>query len=212
MKNFKPYSNKFAPKDHQNNPGSHPQNPTPNAPHASGQHAAPQPQTAPEAPETQSKSGPHKDPTPTPTPQEDTSMRATEELGAKIAALTADLQRTRADFENFRKQAESRRAYAEKTAKLQTVSKFLPLLDNLDHALKAYPELAPLQKTFDKTLSELGLTPIEITEETEFNPDLHEAVTAEGDGDRELVAEVLRPGYYYAGEVLRPAMVKVRRV
>ena len=34
---------------------------------------------------------------------------------------------------------------------------------------------------------------------------------AEGDGDTEVVAETLRTGYYYEGEVLRPAMVKVVR-
>ena len=35
---------------------------------------------------------------------------------------------------------------------------------------------------------------------------------AEGDGDKEVIAEVLRPGYYYEGSVLRPAMVKVKHI
>ena len=31
------------------------------------------------------------------------------------------------------------------------------------------------------------------------------------EGEKEVVAETLRPGYYYETEVLRPAMVKVKR-
>ena len=49
-------------------------------------------------------------------------------------------------------------------------------------------------------------------EGTDFNPDLHEAVMVEGDGEKEVVAETLRSGYYYEGEVLRPSMVKVKKI
>ena len=34
----------------------------------------------------------------------------------------------------------------------------------------------------------------------------------EGEGEKEVIAETLRSGYYYDNEVLRPAMVKVKRV
>lgn len=207
MKNFNPYSGKFTPKGAHNSAKNHHSSGASNSASQSNSHS----QTPPNTPQGPSNSKPPMDPTSTPQTQPAPSTSPTEDSAAKITALTSDLQRTRADFENFRKQADARRVHAEKTARLQTVSKFLPLLDNLGHAFGAYPELAPLQKTFDKTLSELGLTPIEITADTEFNPDLHEAVTAEGEGDRELVAEILRPGYYYDGEILRPAMVKVRR-
>ena len=129
-----------------------------------------------------------------------------------VAELTNDLQRTRADFENFRKQTEAQKEIAKNTTKLATVYKILPLLDDLDRAISTYNELAPLQKTLDKTLKELNLQKIDTSEGAEFNPDLCEAVMAEGDGDQEVIAETLRPGYYYEGEVLRPAMVKVKRV
>ena len=126
----------------------------------------------------------------------------------KLAELTADLQRTRADFENFRKQVEMQKENERNAVKLATVLKLLPLLDDLDRAILSYAELAPLEKSLAKTLGELGLA--KITAE-EFNPDLHEAVTVEGEGEKEVIAETLRPGYYYEGQVLRPAMVKVRR-
>ena len=129
----------------------------------------------------------------------------------KIAELTADLQRTRADFENYRKQIEMQKENERKTERLATVYKMLPLLDDLDRAIMNYAELKPLEKSLTKTMNDLGLARIESEPGVEFNPDLHEAVTAEGEGEKELIAETLRPGYYYNGEVLRPAMVKVRR-
>lgn len=131
---------------------------------------------------------------------------------AQIAELTNDLQRTRADFENFRKQIELQKENERKATKFATIYKILPLLDDLDRAINTYVELKPLEKSLEKTLSELKLSKIISSEGTDFNPDLHDAVMVlEGDGEKEVVAETLRTGYYYEGEVLRPAMVKVKR-
>ncbi|MBO7132099.1 nucleotide exchange factor GrpE [Candidatus Saccharibacteria bacterium] len=129
----------------------------------------------------------------------------------KIAELTADLQRTRADFENFRKQVEIQKENEKKTVKFATVCKLLPLLDDLDRAILSYSELSPLNKSLEKSLGDLGLAKIDSKEGVEFNPDLHEAVMVEGEGEKEVIAETLRPGYYYEKEVIRPAMVKVKR-
>ena len=134
------------------------------------------------------------------------------EVEKQIADLTNDLQRTRADFENFRKQVEVQKANERKATKLATVYKVLPLLDDIDRAVGTYNELSPLAKSLEKTLKELGLVKIDSAANKEFNPDIHDAVMVEGDGDKEVIAETLRPGYYYEGEVLRPAMVKVKKV
>lgn len=130
---------------------------------------------------------------------------------AQIAELTADLQRTRADFENYRKQVESQRSQAMDAARQDTVRKVLPLLDNMALAIAAHEELLPLEKTLEKTLSELKLERIDSVAGAEFNPDLHEAIAMEdGGGEKEIIVETLRPGYLYEGQVLRPAMVKVK--
>ena len=133
-------------------------------------------------------------------------------LAAKVDELTGDLQRTRADFENFRKQVEAQKNTERKAARFATVCKFLPLLDDLDRAIASYDELKPLEKSLGKTLNGLGLEKIASDEGVEFNPDLHDAVMVEGEGEKEVVAETLRPGYYYEGEVLRPTMVKVKKI
>jgi len=137
----------------------------------------------------------------------------TADLNTKLAELTADLQRTRADFENFRKQTELQKRQYGESIRFSTVSKFLPVLDDLERAISAYPELKPLEKTFNKTLSDLKLQKIDSRPSIEFNPDLHEAISFEetSDGNRELISETLRPGYILDGETLRPAMVKVTR-
>ncbi len=128
----------------------------------------------------------------------------------KITELTNDLQRTRADFENFRKNVEKERENAKKLARLATVQKMLALIDDLGRAIETYPELKPLEKNFEKTLKDLGLEKMDTKNGIEFNPELHEAVMSAGEGNKEVIDETLRSGYLYEGEVLRPAMVKIK--
>lgn len=132
---------------------------------------------------------------------------------AQITELTNDLQRTRADFENYRKAVEAQKSQAMANAKYATIVKFLGLIDDFDRAITAYPEqLQPLAKSFQKTLRGLGLEKVNSDPGVEFNPDFHEAVSVEEEGgETEIIAETLRPGYLYEKAVIRPAMVKVRR-
>ena len=137
------------------------------------------------------------------------AVKQFDELKLKNSELLSDLQRKRADFENYRKQIEIQKENERKTVKLATVMKFLPLLDDLDRAIATYVELEPLAKSMEKSLKDLGLARIPSEVGVEFNPDFHEAVTMEGEGEKQVIAETLRPGYLYENEVLRPAMVKV---
>ncbi|MBQ2659895.1 nucleotide exchange factor GrpE [Candidatus Saccharibacteria bacterium] len=132
----------------------------------------------------------------------------------QVTELTNDLQRTRADFENFRKQVEAQKTQVKQIEKLATVLRFLPLLDDVDRAISTYPEqLAPLGKSIEKLKKELMLEKINSEPGTDFNPDLHEAVMVEdGEGEKEVIAETLRTGYLYDSQVVRAAMVKVKRV
>lgn len=129
----------------------------------------------------------------------------------KITELTNDLQRTRADFENYRKQMDAQKAQAADFARYETVKKVLPLLDDIDRAIASTPELKPLEKSLEKTLTELGLEKIHSKPGADFNPDLHDAVMMEDtEGDKQVISETLRAGYKYGGAVIRPAMVKVK--
>ena len=73
----------------------------------------------------------------------------TSDQDEKIAELINDLQRTRADFENFRRQNDKQREQDRDYAKLDTVRKFLPVIDDFERAISANPkELSPLAKNF----------------------------------------------------------------
>ena len=43
-----------------------------------------------------------------------------------------------------------------------------------------------------------------------FNPSIHEAVEHTGEGEKQIVDAVLRKGYMFQGNLIRPAMVKVK--
>lgn len=147
----------------------------------------------------------------TPTPKTPDFYKQIAALEAKNAEFLNDLQRTRADFENFRKQVDLQKIQAMNAARYATVRQLLPLLDNFALAIKTHSELLPLQASLDKTLQELKLSVIDSRPGVEFNPELHDAITMEdGEGSREVIAETLRPGYLYQGETLRAAMVKVK--
>lgn len=134
------------------------------------------------------------------------------EYEAKITELVNDLQRTRADFENYRRAVEQQREIYGETVKESTIKKILPLLDNIDLAIVAQPEaMGPLTKSFEKTLKELKLEKIVPAVGDEFNPDMHNAVMVEGDGEEETIAEVLQPGYLYEGQLVREVLVKVAK-
>ncbi len=146
-----------------------------------------------------------------------------EELEQRIDDLTNDLQRTRADFENYRKRAEQEKSQARDHAAATTILRLLPVIDNLERALGHLPEdlkdnawangVVGLSKNLQKSLQNLQVTRIEAAPRTEFNPDLHEAIQMdeEGEGDKEIIAEELQAGYKHNGTVIRHSMVKVTR-
>lgn len=146
-----------------------------------------------------------------------------EELEQQVGELTLDLQRTRADFENYRKRVDADRAATYQHGQSAAVVKLLPVIDNIERAIAHMPpELADnkwaqgvtsLVKNIEKSLESMNVKRIEATPGTVFNPELHEAIQIDEDaeGDKEVVAEELQAGYTHAGVPIRHAMVKVTR-
>jgi len=127
------------------------------------------------------------------------------------------LQRTTADFANYRRRTEQERAQQRLTANEQLLREFVPVLDDLQRGLGALPpdeqdsKLAEgmrwVEQKFLTTLKKQGVTPIESLGQP-FDPSVHEAVEADPAGGDTVVA-VYAPGYRLGNDVLRPAMVKV---
>ncbi|MDB5165720.1 MAG: grpE [Candidatus Saccharibacteria bacterium] len=145
------------------------------------------------------------------------------ELEQQVGELTHDLQRTRADFENYRKRSEADKAATYTHGQAAAILKLLPVIDNIERAIVHTPEelkdnkwalgIAGLVKNLEKSLEGLNLRRIEAKPGAEFNPDLHEAIQFDEDaeGDKEIIAEELQAGYILGGQPIRHAMVKVTR-
>lgn len=145
------------------------------------------------------------------------------ELEEKLIDAIADLQRTRADFENFRRRSELDKTSAREAGQTSAILKLLPVIDNIERAIGHMPEnlkddkwaqgVAGLAKNLDKSLEGLNLKRIDAKAGTAFNPDLHEAIQfdEEAEGEHEVIAEELQPGYLLGQTPIRHAMVKVTK-
>jgi molecular chaperone GrpE len=155
------------------------------------------------------------------TPADDAQQN--NELDQQLAELTADLQRTRADFENYRKRMESEKQAAREHGQASAILKLLPVIDNIERAITHMPEdlqdnkwaqgVAGLVKHLEKSLDGLNLKRINATPGTEFDPSLHEAIQFDEDaeGDHEVIADELQAGYMLGTTPIRHAMVKVTK-
>lgn len=148
---------------------------------------------------------------------------AQNEFEQQLGELTLDLQRTRADFENYRKRVDAEKTAARESGQTSAILKLLPVIDNIERAITYMPEdlkdnqwaqgVASLVKNLEKSLEGLNLKRIDAQPGTAFNPELHEAIQFDEDatGEKEVVAEEMQSGYILAGQVIRHAMVKVTK-
>jgi molecular chaperone GrpE len=143
-----------------------------------------------------------------------------EALELQVSELTEALQRERADVMNVRRRHDEQVASLKSIVKASVVRDLLPVIDNLERALKHVPKdlegndyvkgIQGVVKKFEKTLADLGVERIKTVDEP-FDPRYHEAVSMEdGEGDTEVVSEELQSGYKLGDEVIRHAMVRVR--
>ena len=146
-----------------------------------------------------------------------------ENQNQQLGELTLDLQRTRADFENYRKRVDSEKEQVREAGKAAAILKLLPVIDNIERAITYMPEdlkdnkwaqsVAGLVKNLEKSLESLNLKRIDAQPGVPFNPEMHEAIQfdEEAEGETEVVAEELQAGYKLGNSVIRHAMVKVTR-
>lgn len=125
--------------------------------------------------------------------------------------------RLAAEYDNYRKRSAKERESIYTDVRADTVTKFLPVYDNLARALEqatsdeAYRKgVEMIMSQLKDILSRMGVTEIESIGQ-KFDPSLHNAVMHEHDetkGEGEIVQE-LQKGFKMGDKVIRFAMVKV---
>jgi molecular chaperone GrpE len=146
---------------------------------------------------------------------------------------TAELQRQRddyydrllrktAEFDNYRKRIDRERQQVTEAAAADLLAELLPLVDDLERALRADPGsegvdayrrgVELIHKQLLDVLRKRGVRSVDSVG-TDFDPHFHQAVSheaVEGRRDGEVIEE-FRRGYMLGDRLLRPAMVKVAK-
>ncbi|WP_349672187.1 nucleotide exchange factor GrpE [Lacrimispora sp.] len=138
----------------------------------------------------------------------------------KIEELTDRLQRSMAEFDNFRKRTEKEKSAMFEIGAKDIIERILPVVDNFERGLAAIPEadkespfadgMEKIYKQLMKTLDEAGVKPIEAVG-MPFDPNYHNAVMHVEDDSlgENVVSQELQKGYTYRDTVVRHSMVQV---
>lgn len=140
-----------------------------------------------------------------------------DDCAAKVQAEHDRYLRLAAEYDNYRKRSARERESIYSDVRADTVTKFLPVYDNLVRALEqstadeAYRKGVEMIMTqFKDILGRLGVTEIESVGQT-FDPALHNAVMHDTDEEKgeNVIVQELQKGFKMGDKVIRFAMVKV---
>lgn len=161
----------------------------------------------------------------TPEANEGTSANATadaDELQRQRDDFYDRLLRKTAEFDNYRKRVERDRQSMAESAAADLLRDLLPLVDDLERALKAEPGaegaesyrrgVELIHRQLLDVLRKRNVKPVEALG-ADFDPHVHEAVAyepAQGRRDGEILEEFGK-GYMLGERLLRPAIVKVAK-
>ena len=164
--------------------------------------------------------------------QEQENVQETAEQVVDVAALQAELEKTKAqcddyldlaqrkqaEFANYRRRTEGVRQEAFDDGRRDAIDKLLPVIDNLERALAAAGEgedglkagVEMVLRQTKETFAKMGVEEIDPLGQP-FDAELHNAVMqgGEDEGEPGTVCMVLQKGYKLGNRVIRHAMVKV---
>lgn len=140
-----------------------------------------------------------------------------ETLKIRLDETDDRLKRVAAEFDNYKKRSAKEKEGMYDSLMGDLVSKFLPVIDNLEKAVSSQTEdenykqgVELVLKQFKDVLTSNGVKEIETIGKT-FDPELHEAVSLVQDenlGEKEIKEEY-RKGYMLGDKVIRHSMVVV---
>jgi molecular chaperone GrpE len=132
------------------------------------------------------------------------------------------LQRLKADFENYRKRVQRDNEALALRAGEGVIESLLPVLDSMRRALESAERheegqhikgMQLVAGQLRAALESHGLDEVPAAPGVPFDPSLHEAVVAQESTEyaEGMISAVLEPGYLLHGRLLRPACVIVAR-
>ena len=141
-------------------------------------------------------------------------------LQDELAEAKDKFVRMYAEFENHRRRTAKEKLEMIQSANEQLIKTLLPVADDFERAEKSFIDKNDkesegfflIQNKFKKILEQNGVKAMEFTKQSNFNPDLHEAITQIPVTDEKLkgkVVDVVEKGYLINDKVIRFAKVVV---
>jgi molecular chaperone GrpE len=144
-------------------------------------------------------------------------IKESEKLKEENKKYYEHLQRTAAEFDNYKKRVTKEKESIYSLAVGDVVLKYIPILDNLEKAMniegldqKIKEGLELIHRQVLETMGSFNVIEIPTVGE-KFSPEIHDAVmhVENKDFGEKVVIEELRKGYKMGERIIRHAMVKV---
>jgi molecular chaperone GrpE len=141
-------------------------------------------------------------------------------LQDELAEAKDKYVRLYAEFDNFRRRSAKEKLEMIQSANEQLLKSMLSVTDDFERAEKSFQDKNDkeaegfflIQNKFKKILEQYSVKAMEFGKETDFNPDLHEAITqipAPSEKLKGKVVDVVEKGYLLNDKVIRFAKVVV---
>ena len=152
--------------------------------------------------------------------QANTQEAAVDKLQSELADQKDKFIRLYSEFENFRRRTAKEKLDLIQSANEQLIKTLLPVIDDFDRAEKSFKDKNEkelegfflIHNKFKKILEQAGVKLMDVKPGSEFNADLHEAITQIPSDDESLkgkVVDVVESGYLLNDKVIRFAKVVV---
>ncbi|MEK6783050.1 MAG: nucleotide exchange factor GrpE [Bacteroidota bacterium] len=152
--------------------------------------------------------------------QPDGTLDPLKKLQDELAEAKDKFVRLYAEFENHRRRTAKEKLEMILSANEQLIKTLLPIADDFERAEKSFTDksnkelegLFLIQGKFKKILDQNGVKAMEFTNQSDFNPDLHEAITQLPAPDEKMkgkVMDVVEKGYLLNDKVIRFAKVVI---
>jgi len=141
----------------------------------------------------------------------------------KAAMIVEQLQRTTAEFENYKKRQDREAPRARAAAVRGFIEGLLPVIDNFERAVESAESqdgdgeglldgVRLIAQMISKLLQDHDVVVVE-TDGRQFDPEFHEAVMEEevAEGSTGDILEVHEKGYLHGDVLVRPSRVKVAK-